>query len=157
MTKLDSDPTSSIGLHPEEVALRRFLERTRGEDASPAAGVVRELQRVQLANQTSTFVKTLGDLIPVDDPSAAELPIVVTADGRTIDVVLPATTAPANLARHLGAALDAIELEGPTINVLVPLAQLGAAHTACHDTAIATIQPYWVRGETVVFGAQETP
>lgn len=156
MTNPEFDPRLSTGLHPDEVALRRFLDRPRGEDATSASDVVRELQRVQLASQTSTFVKTLGDMIPVDDASAASLPIVVAADGRTIDVVLPATT-PADPAWHLGAVLDTLELEGPTINVLVPLAQLGAAHAACHDTAIATVQPYWVRGETVVFGAQETP
>ncbi|GBE24423.1 MAG TPA: hypothetical protein ENG98_04270 [Actinobacteria bacterium] len=85
--------------------------------------------------------------------AAAGLLCAVAGERRAVEIVLDDTVS----ADHLTAPIWSLDQRGWNVTVLVPLAQMGDAHTSLRGVP-CTLQPWWrMNSGDVVFGSLETP
>jgi predicted TIM-barrel fold metal-dependent hydrolase len=87
------------------------------------------------------------------DDAAAGLLCAVAGERRAVEIVLDDTVQ----ADQLTAPIWSLDQRGWNVTVLVPLSQLGDAHTSLRGVP-CTLQPWWrMNSGDVVFGSFETP
>jgi hypothetical protein len=143
-----------VTMHPDELADFAFLRPFARQAAAALDAVAFLAEAHARVAGLSAATKTLGDLIETCAAAAlADLPIVITPDSNTVEIVTGGDTDLGTLGR----SCLVLEDEGWRVVALVPLGRLGTAHTLCRASGIARLQPYWPQGETVVFGSPEIP